>query len=189
MLSETVQKCAWYNLSSGKQSYCKPKWGTWPVSLIWVFCFCIQFHSETSAVFSYCLHSPVIGVWRSRNEGESALPGLPSSLSAPSFLKSFYPGSGRLLQHSENDLSKRWERRLLPGSAVPLARDSGSPAQRGTHDLSHTASRCCLSNRLTYVMQMSERAFGQKGLLIIEACLLTSSSCVLLLLQCCKTAA
>ncbi|XP_064030081.1 TBC1 domain family member 4 isoform X1 [Pogoniulus pusillus] len=47
-----------------------------------------------------------IGVRRALNESESASSGLPSSVSAPSFLKSFYQGSGRLLQHSESDLSK-----------------------------------------------------------------------------------
>ncbi|NXF92102.1 TBCD4 protein, partial [Eubucco bourcierii] len=47
-----------------------------------------------------------IGVRRALNESESPSSGLPSSVSAPSFLKSFYQGSGRLLQHSESDLSK-----------------------------------------------------------------------------------
>ncbi|XP_009959602.1 PREDICTED: TBC1 domain family member 4-like [Leptosomus discolor] len=51
--------------------------------------------------------SPIVGVRRTLSESESASPGLPSSVSAPSFLKSFYQGSGRLLQHSESDLSKR----------------------------------------------------------------------------------
>ncbi|XP_069736201.1 TBC1 domain family member 4 isoform X5 [Phaenicophaeus curvirostris] len=50
--------------------------------------------------------SPIVGVRRALSESGSASPGLPSSVSAPSFLKSFYPGSGRLLQHSESDLSK-----------------------------------------------------------------------------------
>ncbi|XP_076218914.1 TBC1 domain family member 4 isoform X3 [Aptenodytes patagonicus] len=50
--------------------------------------------------------SPIVGVRRTLSESESASPGLPSSVSAPSFLKSFYQGSGRLLQHSESDLSK-----------------------------------------------------------------------------------
>ncbi|KFQ68953.1 TBC1 domain family member 4, partial [Phaethon lepturus] len=50
--------------------------------------------------------SPIVGVRRALNESESASPGLPSSVSAPSFLKSFYQGSGRLLQHSEGDFSK-----------------------------------------------------------------------------------
>nr|XP_030127154.3 TBC1 domain family member 4 isoform X2 [Taeniopygia guttata] len=50
--------------------------------------------------------SPVVGVRRALSESESASPGLPSSLSAPSFLKTFCQGSGRLLQHSESDLPK-----------------------------------------------------------------------------------
>ncbi|KFV04316.1 TBC1 domain family member 4, partial [Pterocles gutturalis] len=50
--------------------------------------------------------SPIIGVRHALNESESASSGLPSSVSAPSFLKNFYQGSGRLLQHSESDLSK-----------------------------------------------------------------------------------
>uniref|UniRef100_A0A8C0IFE9 TBC1 domain family member 4 n=1 Tax=Bubo bubo TaxID=30461 RepID=A0A8C0IFE9_BUBBB len=50
--------------------------------------------------------SPIVGVRRAFSESESASPGLPSSVSAPSFLKSFYQGSGRLLQQSESDLSK-----------------------------------------------------------------------------------
>ncbi|XP_015132517.2 TBC1 domain family member 4 isoform X1 [Gallus gallus] len=50
--------------------------------------------------------SPIVGIQRFHSESESASPGLPSSLSAPSFLKTFYQGSGRLLQHSESDLSK-----------------------------------------------------------------------------------
>uniref|UniRef100_A0A8C3LU63 TBC1 domain family member 4 n=1 Tax=Chrysolophus pictus TaxID=9089 RepID=A0A8C3LU63_CHRPC len=50
--------------------------------------------------------SPIVGIQRFHSENESASPGLPSSLSAPSFLKTFYQGSGRLLQHSESDLSK-----------------------------------------------------------------------------------
>ncbi|XP_052561517.1 TBC1 domain family member 4 [Tympanuchus pallidicinctus] len=50
--------------------------------------------------------SPIVGIQRFHCESESASPGLPSSLSAPSFLKTFYQGSGRLLQHSESDLSK-----------------------------------------------------------------------------------
>ncbi|NWI54474.1 TBCD4 protein, partial [Calyptomena viridis] len=50
--------------------------------------------------------SPMVGVRRALSESESVSPGLPSSVSAPSFLKSFYQGSGRLLQHTENDLSK-----------------------------------------------------------------------------------
>ncbi|XP_068009684.1 TBC1 domain family member 4 isoform X1 [Melanerpes formicivorus] len=47
-----------------------------------------------------------IEVRRALNESESASSGLPSSVSAPSFLKSFCQGSGRLLQHSESDLLK-----------------------------------------------------------------------------------
>ncbi|XP_040396228.1 TBC1 domain family member 4 isoform X2 [Cygnus olor] len=50
--------------------------------------------------------SPIVGVRRFFSESESTSPGLPSSVSAPSFLKTLYQGSGRLLQHSENDLSK-----------------------------------------------------------------------------------
>ncbi|XP_040984582.1 TBC1 domain family member 4 isoform X5 [Aquila chrysaetos chrysaetos] len=50
--------------------------------------------------------SPTVGVRRAFSESESASPGLSSSVSAPSFLKTFYQGSGRLLQHSESDLSK-----------------------------------------------------------------------------------
>nr|XP_038040658.1 LOW QUALITY PROTEIN: TBC1 domain family member 4 [Anas platyrhynchos] len=50
--------------------------------------------------------SPIVGVRRFFSETESTSPGLPSSVSAPSFLKTLYQGSGRLLQHSENDLSK-----------------------------------------------------------------------------------
>ncbi|XP_014821490.1 PREDICTED: TBC1 domain family member 4 isoform X1 [Calidris pugnax] len=50
--------------------------------------------------------SPILEVRRTLNESESVSPGLPSSVSAPSFLKSFYQGSGRLLHHSEGDLSK-----------------------------------------------------------------------------------
>ncbi|XP_015707118.1 TBC1 domain family member 4 isoform X2 [Coturnix japonica] len=50
--------------------------------------------------------SPIVGIHRFHSESESASPGLPSSISAPSFLKTFYQGSGRLLQHSESDLSK-----------------------------------------------------------------------------------
>ncbi|XP_035176486.1 TBC1 domain family member 4 isoform X1 [Oxyura jamaicensis] len=50
--------------------------------------------------------SPIVGVRRFFSESEFTSPGLPSSVSAPSFLKTLYQGSGRLLQHSENDLSK-----------------------------------------------------------------------------------
>lgn len=54
-----------------------------------------------------------------------------------------------------------------------------------TRDLSRPALSSCISNRLSkYLMQISKRAFGQKSLLKIEACLLTSSNCVLFLLQC-----
>ncbi|KFP86907.1 TBC1 domain family member 4, partial [Acanthisitta chloris] len=49
--------------------------------------------------------SPRVGVRRALSESESVSPGLPSSVSAPSFLKSFYQGSGRLLQHSEMECS------------------------------------------------------------------------------------
>lgn len=118
---EAAYECTCYILSSGKPSKCKPRWAIWPVSLIWWFCCCIQIRADPSAVFSCCLHSPVVGVRRALSESESASPGLPSSLSAPSFLKTFYQGSGRLLQHSESDLSKRWEHCLLPSSPVPLA--------------------------------------------------------------------
>lgn len=104
---KTAQQCTLYILSSGKQSYWKPKRGTWPVSFVWMFCCCIQIRADPSAVFSCCPHSPVCGVRRALNESESASPGLPSSVSAPSFLKSFYQGSGRLLQHSESDFFKR----------------------------------------------------------------------------------
>ncbi|XP_073202977.1 TBC1 domain family member 4 isoform X5 [Lepidochelys kempii] len=47
--------------------------------------------------------SSPVPVARRRYRSES---GLPSSFSAPSFLKSFYQSSGRLLQQSENDVSK-----------------------------------------------------------------------------------
>ncbi|XP_055559287.1 TBC1 domain family member 4 isoform X2 [Falco cherrug] len=69
------------------------------------FC-CVRIHADPSAMFSCCLHSPVVGVWHTLNENESASPGLPSSVSAPSFLKTLYQGSGRLLQHSESQFSK-----------------------------------------------------------------------------------
>lgn len=120
-IREPAQWCTWYILSSGKQGYYKPRWSIWPVSLTWMSCCCIQTHADPSAMFSCCLHSPVVGVRRALNESESASPGLPSSVSAPSFLKSFYQGSGRLLQPSEGDLSKRWERCLLLSSSVPPA--------------------------------------------------------------------
>lgn len=59
-----------------------------------------------------------------------------------------------------------------------------------TRDLSHPALSSCISNRLSkYLMQISKRAFGQKSLLKIEACLLTSSNCVLFLLHCFISAA
>uniref|UniRef100_A0A8B9TEE9 TBC1 domain family member 4 n=1 Tax=Anas platyrhynchos TaxID=8839 RepID=A0A8B9TEE9_ANAPL len=58
--------------------------------------------------------SPIVGVRRFFSETESTSPGLPSSVSAPSFLKTLYQGSGRLLQHSENDLSKRERKEHQP---------------------------------------------------------------------------
>ncbi|XP_069061379.1 TBC1 domain family member 4 isoform X2 [Pleurodeles waltl] len=62
--------------------------------------------------------SPVPIARRVRHDSDSASSSLPSSFSAPSFLKGFYQSSGRLLQQSEGEASKSdWEgrRRTLSG--------------------------------------------------------------------------
>ncbi|KGL83278.1 TBC1 domain family member 4, partial [Tinamus guttatus] len=80
---------------------------TWSLSFNLLFDYQSQ-SAKAPLLRQGCLEpgSPVMGVRRARNGSESAPPGLPSSLSAPSFLKNFYPGSGRLLQHPESDFSR-----------------------------------------------------------------------------------
>ncbi|XP_025900306.1 TBC1 domain family member 4 [Nothoprocta perdicaria] len=70
--------------------------------------------------------SPVLGVRRARTGGESAPPGLPSSLSAPSFLKNFYPGSGRLPQHPENESDGEGKKRTAPACGSEALNAAGA---------------------------------------------------------------